>query len=421
MRIVFLTSEYATRSPSGGIANYVRDTALALADRGHLVHVICTNSTNHIEYETDNRVGVTFAPARKLPVRPLLWLMANLPGLSSLEDVRCGWGLLEASLGVWLHAWKIARIDGPIDLFHAPDFGALAFWGLLWPKHRTPIVLRGHGYLNLDKAHVRWCGARFQHRLELFCLRHADFVIANSRFLEQQYVNNFHLRRNRVGFLPTGFNVVRHPHHRSSLRQEEGWLDDTPIVVYVGRIEFQKGCDLLFDALLRCRNDGVELGALFIGSVAEAFRGELQCFLEQTKSWSRFLGPVSSDEVAAWLGASDLLVLPSRGETFGRVVIEANLQGLPVVATNIDALSETVEDGVTGVLVAPNDVDALANAISMMCTSTTRRVEMGKCARQRAVQRFDFASIIEKQVAIYRALARRESPWDEMMYDRVNG
>jgi glycosyltransferase involved in cell wall biosynthesis len=107
---------------------------------------------------------------------------------------------------------------------------------------------------------------------------------------------------------------------------------------------------------------------------------------------------------------AELLVLPSRSETFGRVIAEAQLHALPTVATRVGALPEIVEEGITGRLVAPEDAHSLAHAILELAADGCTRAEMGRRARERALLRFAFWRVIGQQVLVYRAVADRLSP-----------
>lgn len=99
---------------------------------------------------------------------------------------------------------------------------------------------------------------------------------------------------------------------------------------------------------------------------------------------------------------ADALVLPSRGECFGLVLLEAMASGLPVVATRVGAIPELVEDGVTGHLVAPGDRAALAGALRSLVASRAQRACMGRAARARAEARFDAARTYARLVALLR-------------------
>jgi glycogen synthase len=92
--------------------------------------------------------------------------------------------------------------------------------------------------------------------------------------------------------------------------------------------------------------------------------------------------------VPAVLAAADLLVLPSFYEELGTVLIEALQAGLPCVATRVGGIPEAVDDGETGLLVAPGDVEALTRAIQKLLANAELRRALGTQGRKRALERF---------------------------------
>jgi glycosyltransferase involved in cell wall biosynthesis len=102
----------------------------------------------------------------------------------------------------------------------------------------------------------------------------------------------------------------------------------------------------------------------------------------------RFAGRQSSEEVPWWLNAADMVVLPSRSEGRPNAVLEAQACGLPVVATRVGGTPELIEDGRTGLLVEPENVEALARAIARLRDDAGLRLRLGQEGRA-AVTRGD--------------------------------
>jgi glycosyltransferase involved in cell wall biosynthesis len=93
-------------------------------------------------------------------------------------------------------------------------------------------------------------------------------------------------------------------------------------------------------------------------------------------------------EVPALMNAFDLSLLPSRGETFGLVVIEAMAAGVPVIATDAGGVPEIIEHKQNGILIPPGDSDALAKAMRLMAENEPLRKEIVGQARQDTIERF---------------------------------
>lgn len=118
-----------------------------------------------------------------------------------------------------------------------------------------------------------------------------------------------------------------------------------------------------------------------------------------------FTGEV--EDIKAAMAALDVLVLPSgQPEPFGGVVIEAMALSRPVVATRIGGTVEQVEDGVTGLLVPPDDPSAMADGIGRLLSSPERRAEMGRLGRTRYLERFEFEPFYASMLSLYHDLLR---------------
>jgi glycosyltransferase involved in cell wall biosynthesis len=107
---------------------------------------------------------------------------------------------------------------------------------------------------------------------------------------------------------------------------------------------------------------------------------------------------------------ADLLCLPSYREGFGNVVIEAGALGVPTVGTRIDGLRDAVVDGVTGLLVPPKNVAALAIALASLLKDDAKRKQMGKAARERARNLFDSRIVNRRVLGEYERLLGNRNP-----------
>jgi glycosyltransferase involved in cell wall biosynthesis len=106
----------------------------------------------------------------------------------------------------------------------------------------------------------------------------------------------------------------------------------------------------------------------------------------------------------AALAACQVFALSTRSEAFPRSVLEAMRAGLPVVATNVGGVGEAVEDGVTGLLVAPEDARALAAALDSLLADAALRLRLGRAGRRAYERRFTLEHTIERTLRVYRAI-----------------
>jgi glycosyltransferase involved in cell wall biosynthesis len=184
----------------------------------------------------------------------------------------------------------------------------------------------------------------------------------------------------------------------------EPWPADAVLACTVARLTPQKGLFDLLDAvpavLARFRQtrfvivgDGELREPLTKRIAARGLQGQV-----------RLAGSRPLDEVATWLGASDLFVLSSRYEGLPLALMEAMAAGCPVVATNVGGVGEVVADGSVGFLVPPADPPRLAEAISRIVGDPQARRVMASAARARVLGSFTVDACYEKTTLIYRGL-----------------
>jgi len=214
----------------------------------------------------------------------------------------------------------------------------------------------------------------------------------------------------KVVWIGNGVDVVRfRPQDGSALRKELGLRPEDRVVGFVGRLVPEKGFWELLRAMALVQRQHPKAKLLIVGETLKSDRAR-----SETASATRFIleeGLTEAvrcvgfqDDVAPYLSAMDLFVLPSHREGLPLTILEAMASGLPVVATNIRGCREEVIDGVTGRLVPVEDAASLAEAISGILSDEEQRLRMGLAARDRATREFDLEKALDRQIAAIRAL-----------------
>jgi glycosyltransferase involved in cell wall biosynthesis len=177
------------------------------------------------------------------------------------------------------------------------------------------------------------------------------------------------------------------------VRREFGIPADAPVVGIVGHIQGWKGQLLVVEAVARARQQVPDLRCLIVGGVhrlGAEFAARVRDRISADGLERHVILTGARRDVAACMDAMDVVIHSSiRPEPFGRVLIEAMALGRPVIAPRLGGPQEIIADGETGLLVAPRDVEALAEAIASLIGDRPRRLAMGHAARDRIDRVFD--------------------------------
>jgi len=180
-----------------------------------------------------------------------------------------------------------------------------------------------------------------------------------------------------------------------------------PTIAFAGRLVRQKGVDLLLRAFARLVTHVPEARLLLAGDGPE--RKSLHELISTLGVSSRvcMLGHLSRPELERHFASAWVQAVPSRfAEAFGLVAVEAMMRGTAVVASAADGLMEVVEDGQTGVLVPPGDVNGLAEALLALLRDRELAERMGKTGREVALEHFREETYIDRLIQLYRLLCQ---------------
>lgn len=211
--------------------------------------------------------------------------------------------------------------------------------------------------------------------------------------------------------IPNGIDLrsFRPRRPRAEVRRSLGYDERHLMIVSTGRLMDFKRFDLLLEAVARLRPRLPALRCLIIGE------GPAMGALRRRAEQADLAGAVSfaghRDDVADLLGAADVFVLTSPLESFGRVLIEAMAVSLPVVAPEAGGAAEIVVDGVTGILVTPGRVDALATGIEEVSSDASLRQKLGAAGRERVEREYSMETHTARVITLYEELqGAREGP-----------
>lgn len=194
---------------------------------------------------------------------------------------------------------------------------------------------------------------------------------------------------------------------RAALRRAWGLADDLPIVMLPGRVARRKGHLELLRAVKRLGR--ADLLCVFVGPVApeDSYKKQVELFARTAGLEAQVLFVGQCDDMPAALSLADVVAVPSveTPEAFGRVSVEAQAMGKPVIVHAIGGLPETLMPAATGWLVEPGDVDGLAEALALaLAMPADVRARAAERARTFVAERFNLERMIAATLDVYREL-----------------
>jgi phosphatidylinositol alpha 1,6-mannosyltransferase len=295
------------------------------------------------------------------------------------------------------------------DLFHvsAPDIlGTRA--QTLAKKLGVPIVASFHTRFEtyLDFYGLRWLRPAIDAHLRRF-YRRSDHILAPTPAIAAELSRLVGADRVSLwgrGVDPERFNPARRD---PEWRRANGIADDEIAVLLLGRLVVEKGAETYIAVMTELAKRGHRLRPLVVGD------GPARSLFDRLSD-AVMIGHVDGDDLARAVASADILLMPSTTEAFGNVVLESMASGLAIVSADAQSSAALLRDGQSGLLCAPGDIAAYADAMESLIVSRDRREALGSAAlADSAGYRWDDAC---RQVAgVYRRLietraAERPSP-----------
>lgn len=261
-------------------------------------------------------------------------------------------------------------------------------------KKKSVITVHGGDILALKGS--------FMTKIKRFVLKRADAVVVNStatlRACEAVYVGaNYQV-------IPMGIDASRfRPIPKSKDLEQRYELKDFT-VLFVGRLSEEKGVKYLLEALKELKSQKVLFNALIIGD--GILRRDLEGYVRKNGLVDEvtFVGWVDPEQLPAYYGLADVFVGPSLREAQGLVFVEALSMGVPIIATNVDALPDIVIEGKTGFLVKPNSSGDILEKLMLLHDNPRLRKRLGTQSVQHVGDRFDWSVVSKQYIKLFDSL-----------------
>ena len=331
-------------------------------------------------------------------------LLAKLEGSQvSVMEWNAGGGVLSPR-GIYL-ILRLARFlrRGRFDVVHAHDLWSNLMAIPAARLARVPVIISSRR----DLSHLAW----YTPRRRKF-LRHlqslSTAVLVNSGQISEQLAHEDGFRPEFIRVVHNGIDLDRF----SRLVPERGrlfpGLENCTLIVCTGNMHSDvKGHPTLIEAARRICARFPQVRFVLIGDGEK--RSSFEAKVSELGLQSNFLFLGSRQNIPEILACCDMAVLPSQAEGFSNALLEYMAMGLPTIATQVGGNPEVIENGRDGLLVTPDDPQALAGAISSLLENPHFASQLGAAARERVRRHFDFSQLTFNVDALYTELlqARR--------------
>ncbi|GAB3067193.1 glycosyltransferase family 1 protein [Intrasporangium mesophilum] len=372
-RVALVTSSY--HPYHGGVESHVRHVARELVALGHEVEVWTVDRGDNLGTQTVDGIAVRNLPT-PLPAR----------SVGSLRRFAL------AGPRAW-RAWRRAARSFRPDVLHVQCYGPNGIYGAaLARRARLPLVVSSHGETFADAHGAFDESALLRHGLRI-SMAWAAAVTGCSHLVTEDLKRRFGAKAAVV--VPNGVD-------RSAAQGRAGHRERS-LVLGVGRLEHNKGFDLLVDAAAGLPPD---ISVAIAGDGTQRTPLELQIGRAGLSGRVRLLGALEPEDVADWMSRATVVVVPSRVEAFGIVVLEAWQAGAPVVGTALGGPADLITDGVDGLVVDPRDTEALASAVKEVLADPAAAARLA-AAGASTVLGYTWRSVAEAYETIYEATSAR--------------
>ena len=344
MKILMLTWEYPPRVV-GGIARVVHDLSQRMIKDGHEVTVVTYRDGNTPYYENDKGVEVYRVDNYMIhPNNFIDWIM-------------------QLNFNMIAKATELISKE-KFDVIHAHDW--LVSYAAKTLKHafNIPVVATIHATESGRNSGIHDETQRYINDSEWMLTYEATEVIVNSNYMKSEIQRLFGLPFEKINVIPNGINLNNFTGiERDYDFRRQYAMDNEKIILYVGRLVYEKEIQNLIGAMPKILNNYNDSKLVICGKggMIDALRQEVHNLGIDNKVY--FAGYCDSKKVQKMYKCADVAVFPSTYEPFGIVALEAMLAGVPTVVSDVGGLNEIVEHGVTGMKSYAGNSNSIADSI----------------------------------------------------------
>ena len=396
MKILMLTWEYPPRIV-GGIARVVHDLSKRLIKDGHEVTVVTYKDGDVPYYENDK--GVEVYRVDNYMIHP-----------NNFID----W-ILQLNFNMIAKATEIIKEKGKFDVIHAHDWLVCNAAKVLKSSFDIPLVSTIHATEAGRNSGIHDETQRYINDTEWLLTYESTEVIVNSNYMKGHVQGLFGLPFDKINVVPNGINVNSFTGvDRDYDFRRQYAMDNEKIILYVGRLVYEKGVQHLISAMPKILANYHDAKLVIAGKGGMLDELRAQAFNMGIADKVYFTGYLNSKQVQKMYKCADVAVFPSTYEPFGIVALEAMLAGVPTVVSDIGGLNEIVEHRVDGMKSYAGNANSIADSVLSLLYDPQLAANVAKRARIKVKENFNWNKIAQDthyiyEQAICKTMAQRQA------------
>ena len=291
------------------------------------------------------------------------------------------------------------------EIYQASDPGGAMLAFLMSKLYKKKFVMEIQGDIFNYPSSV---GVRFHTNIvklfSKFFVKKADFIRIVSPFLFEP-LKKLNIDRDKIFLVPArcdsqlfsldNVNSIKPKIFNNKLN-----------LLFVGNLLLSKGVDTLLEAFSLIEKENSNVGLIFVGDGEEKERLLLRSRELGVENKVKFLGRVSYEEIPTLMHYSDILILPSVHEGFGRVLLEAMSMHLPIIASNVGGIPLVIDDGKDGLLFEAGDFNSLRSKVLLLIKNKSFAIKMTDAAHKKFITNYEYEVSINMFLDMYKSILK---------------
>jgi glycosyltransferase involved in cell wall biosynthesis len=315
--------------------------------------------------------------------RPLMRLARHIPAIPALEPT-------------------LNSLDQKFDLVHAFNLSWEYPLTVGWryaKRRRLPLVVIPYTHLGVTGRDRVARNSTMDHPLKILTAAEAVLTLTA---IEEEGLINLGLQPNRVTTIHGGLDRPSLPPNPNEILEQLNL--SKPFALFLGRASFDKGAVHAAQAICHHNSQNKPLTLILAGQSTPEFDRFYQKISPQEKAWIRPLGLISEAQKQTLLAAAEMLLLPSRTDSFGIVILEAWANATPVIGANAGGLPGVIDNGRNGLLIEFGDIPALSAAIQRLIENPAQKERLGQAGLEKVNTVYRWDKVVDRVETVYQKI-----------------